>query len=207
MDYVAKTPVSEIHLFDADDFQSHNAFRAPGAASIEALRQGKKKVEYLADMYSNMRYGIVTHFQMVSKETAFILDGFDYVFLCVDDGRCKKAIIDALSGSDTVIIDAGMDVQLVDQMLLGTCRVTTCTKGKNDHVASRISMSDDVADDEYASNIQIVELNALNASYAVIKWKQLSGFYQDLENEHHLTYSTNCALLDIGEKDNGNQAA
>ena len=68
-------------------------------------------------------------------------------------------------------------------------------------------MSDDGANGEYASNIQIVELNALNASYAVIKWKQLSGFYQDLEKEHHLTYSTNCALLDIGEKDDGNQAA
>ena len=33
LDLVAKTPVEEIHLFDGDDFQNHNAFRAPGAAS------------------------------------------------------------------------------------------------------------------------------------------------------------------------------
>jgi hypothetical protein len=207
LDYVAKTPVREIHLFDADDFLSHNAFRAPGAASIEALRLGKKKVDYLAELYSSMRAGIVAHSKMVSKETAPDLNKFDYIFLCVDDGRCKKAIIDALSADDTAVIDVGMDVQLVDQMLLGTCRVTTCTKEKNAHAASRISMSEDVAGDEYVSNIQIVELNALNASLAVIKWKQLSGFYQDLEHEHHLTYSTNCALLDTGEKDDGNQAA
>lgn len=61
-------------------------------------------------------------------------------------------------------------------------------------------MSQDIGGQEYASNIQIVELNALNASLAVIKWKQLSGFYQDLEYEHHLTYSTNCALLQTDEK-------
>ncbi len=68
-------------------------------------------------------------------------------------------------------------------------------------------MGEAVARGEYASNIQIAELNALNACLAVIKWKQLSGFYQDLEHEHHLTYSTNCALLDTDEKDDGNQAA
>ena len=33
LDFVAKTPVKEIHLFDGDTFDQHNAFRAPGAAS------------------------------------------------------------------------------------------------------------------------------------------------------------------------------
>ena len=65
-------------------------------------------------------------------------------------------------------------------------------------------MSEDFENHEYASNIQIVELNALNASFAVLKWKQLSGFYQDLEHEHHLTYSTNCALLETDENYNAN---
>src|SRR5258707_11145027 len=38
LDLVAKTPVREIRIFDADEFLQHNAFRAPGAASIEDLR-------------------------------------------------------------------------------------------------------------------------------------------------------------------------
>jgi hypothetical protein len=200
LDFVSKTPVREIHLFDGDDFQSHNAFRAPGAASLDDLRQRKMKVTYLAEKYSRMHTGITAHPQMVTKEMTNELQGFDYVFLCIDKGSCKKAVIDTLATSDTVIIDVGMDVQLVDEILLGTCRVTTCTKDKNDHVASRISMSDNMEDAEYSSNIQIVELNALNACHAVIKWKQLSGFYQDLEHEHHLIYSTNCAFLDAAEK-------
>jgi len=31
LDFVAKTPVGEIHLFDGDEFLQHNAFRTPGA--------------------------------------------------------------------------------------------------------------------------------------------------------------------------------
>ena len=54
LDFVAKTPVQEIHLFDGDEFLTHNAFRAPGAASLEALRRKPKKVDYLAAIYSNM---------------------------------------------------------------------------------------------------------------------------------------------------------
>jgi len=43
LDLVAKTPVDEILLFDNDDFLQHNAFRSPGAASIEILNHRIKK--------------------------------------------------------------------------------------------------------------------------------------------------------------------
>lgn len=53
----------------------------------------------------------------------------------------------------------------------------------------RISFETATDDDEYASNIQIAELNALNASLAVIRWNSLRGIYADLEQEHHSTYA------------------
>lgn len=37
LDFVAKTPVAEIHLFDGDCFGNHNAFRSPGAPTIDEL--------------------------------------------------------------------------------------------------------------------------------------------------------------------------
>ena len=37
LDQVAKTPVWEIHLFDGDTFRQHNAFRSPGAATMEEV--------------------------------------------------------------------------------------------------------------------------------------------------------------------------
>jgi hypothetical protein len=38
-------------------------------------------------------------------------------------------------------------------------------------------------------------LNALNAALAVIKWKKLMGFYQDLDFEHHCTYTIGGNML------------
>jgi hypothetical protein len=44
LDLVAKSPVREICLYDADKFSQHNAFRTPGAPSIEELREEPQKV-------------------------------------------------------------------------------------------------------------------------------------------------------------------
>src|SRR5882762_6697073 len=46
LDLVAKTPVQEIHLFDGDRFLQHNAFRSPGAASLDDLQSLPSKVTY-----------------------------------------------------------------------------------------------------------------------------------------------------------------
>jgi hypothetical protein len=60
-----------------------------------------------------------------------------------------------------------------------------------DHVwdRRRIPLAADPAADPYETNIQVVELNALNAALAVIRWKRLYGFYMDTEAEHFSTYA------------------
>ena len=50
-------------------------------------------------------------------------------------------------------------------------------------------------EDVYSSNIQVADLNALNAAMAVIKWKKIRGFYRDFEREHHSTYTTDGNML------------
>lgn len=61
LDLVAKTPVKDIHLFDGDKFGQHNAFRAPGAPSIETLRGVPRKATYFKDIYSAMHRNIFAH--------------------------------------------------------------------------------------------------------------------------------------------------
>ncbi|MNL22985.1 hypothetical protein D3C87_1443510 [compost metagenome] len=90
--------------------------------------------------------------------------------------------------------DVGLGVNTVDGKLTGAVRVTSATKDKNDHLSDRI-FSEDSENNDYASNIQIAELNALNAILAVIKWKKLMGIYFDFENEHHSTYSINVSKI------------
>ena len=190
-DLVAKTPVREIHLFDADTFYSHNAFRAPGAASLPELRAGPTKVGRLAAIYGEMRRGIVCHEYALTAANAHELDEMEFVFLCFDGGPEKRAIIEHLQARGIPFVDVGIGVHEVDGALGGVLRLTTSTPEQSAHVweKGRIPFSHHDVPNEYARNIQVADLNALNAALAVIRWKKLWGFYLDLEREHFSAYT------------------
>lgn len=188
LDLLAKTPVAQIRLFDGDDFLQHNAFRTPGAAPIERLRDKPKKVEYLAEVYSKIHKKISFLPEPITASNVEELRGLDFVFICIDGGRRKRLIVEFLQTSSIPFIDVGMGVNIVDDNLFGVVRTTTSTPTQNAHVGTRISF-DDSEHDEYSTNIQIADLNMLNAAFGVIKWKKICGFYLDLEREHHCTYT------------------
>lgn len=198
LDLVAKTPVREIHLFDGDGFYSHNAFRSPGAASLDQLNCKPRKTTYLLEVYSKMHKGIVEHPYFVDSSNVHELQGMDFVFLCMDSGDAKRVVVQALERFGTPFIDVGMGVQVVDDSLRGTVRLTTSTPTMRGHLRTRVSLSAPGPEDEYDSNIQIADLNSLNAALAVIRWKKHFGFYLDFEREHHTTYSisTNALVSD-----------
>jgi hypothetical protein len=194
LDFVSKTPVQEIHLYDVDRFYVHNAFRCPGAASIEELNSQLKKVEYLYSKYSKIHKGIVPHGYHITSETVKELTDKSFVFISIDEGEIKKLIIDTLLEAKVPFIDVGMGIDIVKDSLIGTIRVTSGNDEVHEHLKKRISFADD-EDDGYNSNIQIAELNALNAALAVIKWKKILGFYNDMEKEYHTTFIINESQL------------
>lgn len=200
LDLLAKTPIGEIHLYDGDVFVQHNAFRSPGAASVDDLSSKRNKAEYFKSIYSKMHKGIVVHDHYVSEGSLDFTE-FSFVFICIDKGSIKASIVSHLKKRGISFIDVGIGVQLLEdsQQLLGICRVTTGSAEKMDHLNRRISFDDADGDNAYVRNIQIADLNALNAALAVIKWKKLCGFYQDLEGEHDSTYSINVNQLTSDE--------
>jgi len=195
LDLVAKTPVWEIHLFDGDVFFSHNAFRSPSAASADELRAKPNKTTYFKGIYSKLHTGIVEHPYYVDESNVDELKDMDFVFLCMDAGDAKRGVVEALECFGIPFVDVGMGVELVDDALRGTVRVTTSTPAMRRHFRSRVSLAAPGPEDEYDSNIQIADLNALNAAMAVIRWKKHFGFYLDFEREHHSTYAINSNAL------------
>lgn len=191
LDLIAKTPVRGIHLFDGDRFSQHNAFRAPGAPSLDELKSSPQKVDYFKAIYSRMHRHIVANSCFLDAGNLELLEGLDFVFICVDGGAAKRAIVDKLETLGTRFIDVGMGINLVDNALYGILRVTTCTPENYGLVQEkqRIPYTDGTFDNQYAKNIQIADLNALNAALAVVRWKKLLGFYGDLEHEHFCTYT------------------
>lgn len=194
LDLVAKVPVAEIHLYDGDRFVQHNAFRSPGAATAEELRATPYKTDHFKAIYSRMHKGIHSHPSYIDPKNVAALGTVDFVFLAVDKAGVKKLIFEELTARGIPFVDVGMGVEAVDGRLRGTLRATSSTAKMRTHVHKRISLSDD-EDDEYRSNIQIADLNMLNAALAVIKWKKLYQFYVDYEHENHTTYTIDVHML------------
>jgi hypothetical protein len=188
LDLVAKTPVGEIHIYDGDRLEQHNAFRAPGAPSLDELRSLPQKVAYYSELYSRMRRGVVAHDCYIDDGNVGDLEAMSFVFLAMDRGAAKASIIEVLERSAVPFVDVGMGIYEVEGALAGSLRVTTSTPEQRDHALARIPLGDSAEANEYARNIQIADLNALNASLAVVRWKRLLGFYNDLEHEHHSIY-------------------
>jgi len=196
LDLVAKTPVREIHLFDGDRFMQHNVFRAPGAAAVEDLQGAPLKVSYFTGLYEKMRSGIVPHPAYVDETNVDDLRAMDFVFVAIDRGPARKLVVHALEEYGLPFVDVGMGVYDGDGALAGLVRVTTSTPDQRAHHAKgRIPFGEEDGNNEYTLNIQIADLNAFNATLAVIKWKKLCGFYADLEREHHTVYQIDGNVL------------
>lgn len=196
LDFLTKTLVKEIHIFDGDVFSQHNAFRAPGAATLIELRSSPKKVDYYKNRYSNMHRGVVAHGYYVTEENVGELAGFNFVFLALDKGNAKAPLVAKMEELGIPFIDVGMGVTLDGDGLRGMLRVTASTKEKRDHFRNRVSLKDDGHDDDYGHNIQVAELNAMNAAMAILKWKKICGYYHDLEKELTAFFT-----LDVNEMD------
>lgn len=190
LDQVAKTPVDKIILIDGDTFENHNAFRAPGAPSLETLRERPSKAQYFADLYSRMHRGVVPIPQFVDEDTLDLLDEATFVFIATDDANTKASIVTHLGQRETPFIDVGMGIEEVEGKLTGLLRVTTSLPEHNDHVRANTRIPGPAPErDDYARNIQIADLNAFNAQLAIMRWKRYLGFYADLTNEGFATYS------------------
>lgn len=94
----------------------------------------------------------------------------------------------------------GIHLDEETQKVFGVCRVTTIDEQHHKHVEHCIPMAD--ADDEhgiYRNNVQIADLNALNAALAIVCWKKACGFYADLGHERHMTYTVATNVIASGE--------
>ena len=130
----------------------------------------------------------------ITAENIHELKGFDYVFISVDKNEARYNITQGLLAMDVTFIDVGLGVNKIDDSLIGTIRVTVGTKSKSDHLSSRIG-SHEFGENEYDNNIQIAELNCINAMFAILKWKKLCGFYQDIKEEYNNLFFINTNKL------------
>lgn len=189
LDAVAKTHAAEIHIFDPDVFETHNAFRSPGAAGLEELRDRPLKVDYHRATFDRMHRRITAHPEAVTAANAEDLQDLTFVFVAIDAGPAKRDIIEKLIAMGIPFVDSGMGVDQMDDALGGMIRTTRPEVGRieQEWLDETFSFAAD-ADDDYDQNIQIAELNMMAASLSVIAWKKHIGFYRDFGREIESIY-------------------
>ena len=183
--------VREIRAFDLDPFYVHNAFRSPGR--LDPTELGKKKAEIYLRRYENFRKGLSVTPKFVDASCVEELNGVTFAFVCVDKGSSRAGIFDVLLAKRIPFIDVGMGLKRQNGALNGLLRTTFYPADHGQTVRQKcLAELADAPDDLYRTNIQIGELNALNACLAVIRFKQLRGFYSAELPYYHL-------LFDIGD--------
>jgi len=176
LDFIVKTPVREIRSFDLDCYYVHNAFRSPGR--VEETEFGKPKAHVYHARYDNFRHGLTMAPKFIDSQSSSKLDGVTFAFVSVDKGSARAGIFDLLTAKKIPFIDVGMGLNRKHGALNGMVRVTYFSAADAEKIrAMQFAELADRPDDIYRANIQIAELNALNACLAVIRFKQLRGFY------------------------------
>lgn len=179
LDFLVKTPVKQIRIFDTDEYYVHNAYRSPGRLLDSEL--GQPKIEVCKSRYDNFRTGISAERKFVDETCKEDFCGVTFAFVCVDKGTSRAGIIELLSSLSIPFVDVGMGLNRKNGKIKGLIR-TSYFSTNEDQVKkemANVPLTDN-PENLYKTNIQIAELNALNACLAVIKFKQLRGFYMEL---------------------------
>jgi hypothetical protein len=186
LDFLVKTPVREIRAFDMDGYHVHNAFRSPGKLDPDEL--GKSKAEVYQARYENFRHGLRIMPEYVDATSSEAIDGVTFAFVCVDKGSSRAGIFELLINKGIPFIDVGMGLSRKQGSLTGMARTTYYPPDSGAKMRDlRLAELNDGPEGLYRKNIQIAELNALNASLAIIRYKQLRGFYfEEVPNLHLL---------------------
>lgn len=187
LDYIAKTHLEEIHLFDDDIIHVHTLFRLPGVYGERHL--GMSKVDALAEAYGHFHGGIKSHVERVDQGNIAKLARFDFVFVCVDDAPTRQLIAQACHVASVPFVDVGMGLNKGTTGLYGFVRVAGGDSGDFDKLnGTQFLPSQNAHDREYKNQPQIAELNALNAAMAVIRFKQHMGFFDRLTDSHAVVF-------------------
>ena len=193
LDLLVKTPVREIRGFDHDLFHVHTAFRSPGR--LEEAELGRSKAETYKGRYDNFRHGLSIERKFIDASSSEDVKGLTFAFVCVDKGSSRSGIFELLIANGVPFIDVGMGLRrTADRRLNGTIRLTYYSSEQAAALRDRqLAPLADSGEDVYRVNIQISELNALNAALAVMRFKQLRGFY--LQDDP--VYNLLCEIADL----------
>ena len=183
IDLIAKCNVASIDIYDDDIVSQHTQLRWPGVVNRNVVEEHKNKAEYLAQVYaSRTNRNIKGHALRVGGSNLTYFKDKTMVFVAIDRGPDRRAILTELTKMNVNFIDCGIDMRRAADGLTASARVVrTAVRDDRDKRMEVVTKTPDkdAGEGMYEAAIQTAEVNALNAALAVIAWKQGIGFYKD----------------------------
>ena len=177
LDFMVKTPVAAIDAYDFDAMKVHNAFRCPGEAPMAEF--GQPKVDIYRRKYEPFRHRLTFENRRITAQDSALFAATTFAFVCIDDGEARAEICDMLVALGVPFIDVGMGVEKEAGALDGLLRTTLFTAETAAAARERVPLDRREEAGAYRVFVQISELNAMNAAFAVVRYKQYRGFYAD----------------------------
>ncbi len=205
LDLLTKTPIKEIRGFDGDRYHIHNAFRSPGRYETDEFDTPKANV--YQKRYENFRHGVSLKPKYIDGTCGEDLEGVTFAFVCVDKAAARSEIFDLLISKRIPFIDVGMGLNRKQGPISGQLRTTyfsadTAEARKQKEYAPLT----DHPNEEYRINIQIAELNAINAALAIVEYKKLKGFYYDENQDFQFIFRVaDCRIAGRSKDDEARQ--
>ena len=137
-----------------------------------------------------MRNGIVATPMLIDESNVTLLTNMNFVFMAFDGRPAKAALISHLTTINVPFIDVGMSLQEKEGQLVGQVRMSSITGTNQERAVDQSFIPcSDPEENEYDFNVQVADMNALNALLAVIRFKKILGFYKDFENSQYYVYA------------------
>lgn len=169
LDLISRLPLAQIDLFDDDIYSNHNFFRSPWN---RVPNWNETKSTVFAGLYWERHSAIFAKSIKISSLNLYLLDNYNFVFICIDSRKDRKIISDYLNLKWINYLDTWIGLELNNNKLLGIIKISNKL-----HLPDFVIQENE--DDVYKSNIQIAEINSLAASIAVIEWKKRLWYYHD----------------------------
>ena len=183
VDMISKCNVASIDIYDDDVVSQHTQLRWPGVVNRLVVEEHRNKAEYLAQMYSSRtNRNIRGHALRVDRGDLSFFRDKTMVFVAIDRGEDRRTILTGLTDMGVNFIDCGIDLHRAPDGLTASARIVRTAAGDNREQRMAIverTPDRDMGEGLYEAAIQTAEVNALNATLAVIAWKQGIGFYKD----------------------------
>lgn len=172
-DVIAKCDVHAVTAWDGDIIEPKNLIRMPGAGQLEQWI-GRHKTDWFETTYSSLRTGIAGRAVMVDQSNVHeVLAGTSFAFLAVDNDTARATMIEALAGAHIPFIDVGTSIDRRQTKVSIALRLVVARPYSNSWRGAIPRV--DTAGQQIYGSIELPDVGALTAGWAVQLWRQYRG--------------------------------